>query len=243
MKLKAHTGEALGIWLISQLGKYVPGKVWVVVSRLYLLPGDGNRVELGCSIIMEMILVNVTGFFLFLCSLFFWDQTNSGWQQDAIQMGGLLVIGLMLLNPRILERIVNTVLNWMRRETIEIRLKLRDIANLFLYYAFCWVLYGVSFAFLASAFTEMNPTKFIVFSGIYVISVVIGFVTLIAPSGLGVREGVLFILLSRYMDPPVATYLSVVSRIWFTSVELTMVAFLGLRMKLTTGKPITAYHE
>ncbi len=243
MKLNAHVGEAVGTWFISQLGKYIPGKVWVLVGRLYLLPGKENKVALGCSIIVEMVLVNVTGFFLFLCSLFLWDQQTRGVGRDAIAMGGLLVLALMLLNPRALERIVNTVLNWLGRNTIEIRLKLTDMAGLFIYYIFCWILYGFSFAILASAFTEMSLARVVVFSGIYVISVVIGFVTLIAPSGLGVREGVLFMLLSRYMDAPLATYLSVVSRIWFTAVELAIVAFLLFGLKHAHGKPISAYHE
>ena len=123
---------------------------------------------------------------------------------------------------------MNKILRWMKKKPITITLRFNEILQLFFYYLFCWSVYGLSFSLLASAFTPVDFNTLIVFAGIYVFSIIIGFVTIVAPSGLGVREGVLFVFLSSYLDTPLATYLSILSRLWFTIVEISMIIFLML---------------
>ena len=86
-------------------------------------------------------------------------------------------------------------------------------------------MYGFAFAILVSAFTQVSIRTMVVLAGMYVFSIVIGFASMVTPSGLGVREGVLAALLSTYLDGPQSVYLSVVARVWFTIVELGMVSF------------------
>jgi len=228
LKLTSSTGEALRVWFLSQLGKYLPGKVWVAAGRLYLFPGKGERIQVGYSILLELILVNVTGVCVFLFTLTLWDRPIPGISHNAVWAVLVFPCFLVLLHPKLLEKTVNGVLRRMKRKTIKIHLRVREIFSLFFYYLFCWVLYGLAFGMLASAFAGADLRRMAVFGGIYVFSIVIGFVTVVAPSGLGVREGVLFVLLSPYLEAPVATYLAVVSRLWFTLVELGMVAFFML---------------
>ena len=56
--------------------------------------------------------------------------------------------------------------------------------------------------------------------GVYALSHVTGLVTLIAPGGLGVREGVLSVQLGRLIAPGLAEILAVGVRLWFTLIEL-----------------------
>jgi len=135
-----------------------------------------------------------------------------------------------------MEKTVNVVLLRIKKCPVEIRLNFRQIVELFLYYIFFWCIYGLSFGILASAFIETNIRSLLIFSGIYVFSVVVGVVSVISPGGLGVREGVLSVLLSAYMPTHTAIYISIVSRIWFTLVELGMVLFFLLWRKQKSMK-------
>lgn len=53
-----------------------------------------------------------------------------------------------------------------------------------------------------------------------------GFVVIIAPSGLGVREGMMSLMLSSFIVTPLAIAISFLSRVWITVFELIML-FIG----------------
>ncbi len=54
----------------------------------------------------------------------------------------------------------------------------------------------------------------------FVLSYVVGLVSVFAPKGLGVREGIVSVLLSRVIPSYQATALSFIARLWSTANEL-----------------------
>ncbi|MBI5957020.1 MAG: hypothetical protein HY871_08465, partial [Chloroflexi bacterium] len=73
---------------------------------------------------------------------------------------------------------------------------------------------------------------------VFAASYVIGFLSLLTPSGLGVREGVMILLLAPAFSLPVATVISIVSRLWMISGELfgTGVALLFSKRGIPSGE-------
>ena len=65
-------------------------------------------------------------------------------------------------------------------------------------------------------------------TGQYALAWVVGFLSFLTPSGLGVREGTLAYLLSHHLSPVTATLVALLARIWFLLGELTLV--LGISM-------------
>jgi hypothetical protein len=57
----------------------------------------------------------------------------------------------------------------------------------------------------------------------------LGTLSIFAPSGLGVREGVLALLLTTYVVSPVAVLISLLARLWVTLGEL-VCALFGSRL-------------
>jgi uncharacterized membrane protein YbhN (UPF0104 family) len=57
-------------------------------------------------------------------------------------------------------------------------------------------------------------------TGAFAFSLTIGFLAVFVPGGLGVREGILVLLLSLYFPLPVATLISIFSRLYISVVEL-----------------------
>ena len=59
--------------------------------------------------------------------------------------------------------------------------------------------------------------------GIFGLSAIIGILSLFAPSGIGVREGVLIAGLLLIMPEEYAVIISIVSRLWVTVAELVLI--------------------
>jgi uncharacterized membrane protein len=87
-------------------------------------------------------------------------------------------------------------------------------------YAVAWIAVGVSFAALVQALTPLHwsqvPGLVAVFSAAYVI----GFLTLLTPGGLGVREGVLTLLLATILPSGVSAVVAILARLWMVVVEV-----------------------
>ena len=76
-------------------------------------------------------------------------------------------------------------------------------------------------------------------TGALAISSTLGLLALFAPSGLGVREGVLVYLLSLIMPSTVAVILSILTRLWMSFIEIGgmgVVYLIGLTQKKGEGK-------
>jgi len=82
-----------------------------------------------------------------------------------------------------------------------------------------WVGYGVSLWLLARGLTAV-PLPLSLAIGAFAASYLMGFLALIAPAGLGVREGVFILMLDRTMGTPAAVALAVASRLLLTLTEL-----------------------
>ena len=76
-------------------------------------------------------------------------------------------------------------------------------------------------------------------SGAFSLSSVIGILALFAPSGLGVREGILAIFLNQVMPTSVALVVSVASRLWITIAELVAagIVYVFVRPGRAHGEP------
>jgi hypothetical protein len=67
-----------------------------------------------------------------------------------------------------------------------------------------------------------------------------GFVVIFAPGGLGVREGMMTLLLRSFIPTPLAIAISFIARVWMTLFEI-VVFFIGLivrRTGKTSAKPL-----
>jgi hypothetical protein len=95
------------------------------------------------------------------------------------------------------------------------------------YYSFYWIVAGTAFYFFIHSFYPLGLYYIPILSGIYAISFTAGYLAFFAPAGLGVREGVLTLLLSLFIPTPVAIGISLLSRLWLIGIELViLVVFL-----------------
>ncbi|MFQ6032240.1 MAG: lysylphosphatidylglycerol synthase transmembrane domain-containing protein [Candidatus Zixiibacteriota bacterium] len=207
-------------WFISNLGRYIPGKVWQFLGMIFLLEREGvpkkNTFSTG---VLGQTLSVISG--LLISALFLGSKVLS---KNPVLMVLLIVffIGVLALifYPKLLERVMNSALRILKKDQILLDLKSKNIFFYFLCYSLAWLLSGLAFAIFIKAFTPASLQMYPGLTGAFAFSFNIGFLALFAPGGIGVREGVLVLLLEAYFPAPVAILVSILSRLWISVVEL-----------------------
>ncbi len=208
------------IVVTSQLGKYIPGKVWFALGRMYLAKEFGvpERVSI-VSVALESVLLVISGAVIALLTIV------APWAQNFPLKYSLLaliivVCGLVVTHPRIFGRLVNLTTRMLKQESIQMNLTYAGMVGLLLLYSVCWFWQGIGFFFLIGSFYEIEMAKWPVIWGIYALAWITGFLSFLAPAGLGVREGLMTLLLSFYMPLSLAVVVALVARIWSTVAEV-----------------------
>ena len=222
--------KGLRIFFYSELGKYLPGKIWTFAGRMYFCQKIGiPNSKTFVSMVLELALTIISGILIFLISLLF----SSRFRMD-INPFLLVIVGVLILtniHPKILVRIINFFLRLLKKEPIRIDLNFSQILIMTAYYCIIWFCFGIAFYFLINSVTFITPSKIPILTGSFAISNTIGVMALFAPAGLGVREGILAVLLNNFFPISLAILLSLLSRIWVSIGELVMMG-ISTRIRL-----------
>ncbi len=208
-------GQNLRMWTTTELLRYIPGNVWSFAGRYKGARAGG--VERGATI--QAIALEAGGL-VAGAALVTAVSAGGRW----IFVAGLLFILVMAYGPRLLQRLLRLV----KQETPLIS-RLESLSIL-VGYTGVWIVYG--FAHVALFFAMRSTLGTISFGTAMSVSVLawlIGYITLITPMGLGVREATLAKTLTLNSNIALSTAgaVALVSRVWMVVSEL---VFLGLVM-------------
>jgi len=243
--------SAVRIFSVSSLGRYLPGKVWQVVGMVYLSKKEGVRTEAGVwAALLAQMLAVLAGFGLSMVVLFLEQERvlapllkQIGWQHVSLWWMLIpLAVILIALHPRILEKLTNWMLKLLKREPIRFRLSYAGLLGFFLLYVLSWVLYGVAFFMFINSLTPLALTNLTAVTGIFTVAYIVGLLAIFVPGGLGVREGLLVMLLEGILlagQSSVATPIALAQRLWFTAAELTFVLISLIFLRRKNGRKKT----
>lgn len=226
---------AQSTWMIAttQIAKYVPGRIWYMVGRVYV--GKKEKIQsesLAVSMVLETCLLLITSSIIFLISSMLSGTCKVG---NILASLILLIIAIIIINPRVLNWITNFVLRILKRPGVKITPSYTQMLKLSIYYFGLWIAQIVGLYFLVNSIYQFPISSIFTLAGAHTLSWIIGFVVLFAPSGLGVREGVMTVLLSSILPTPLAIAVSFISRIWMTVFEI-VVFFVGLLVKKMSAR-------
>lgn len=130
-----------------------------------------------------------------------------------------------------LERLAQTFGPWggeRLRSAIELanRIRPRDAAAWAAAYALSWAVLGIAFAMFVASFEPATAGMLRFVAGTVAAAYLAGYLVVIVPAGIGVREGAMVLLLAQVMHPAGALVVSALSRVWFTAAELVPLALL-----------------
>ena len=215
--------KALKIFFLAELGKYIPGRVWSMVGKIYLCKQQGIPVgKTSACVVIQAVIQNVSGVLVFLLSLVFWKNTE--WIGNFYPVFFVIPAGLVLLHPAIMIKGLNFTLKKLKKNPVELDLKYRNILGILLLWCGLWVLSGMVYYFLIISLYPLPLAYSLIMVGIYSISGVVAFLSFLTPSGLGVMEGMLAFLLSFYLPLYIATLIALLLRVWRTANDLICVA-------------------
>jgi hypothetical protein len=246
----APTGTGLRAYFVSQTGKYVPGKFWVIVIRVGMLRGIGiTRTAVVITAMYEtMVWVGAgaaVGIALLPDSL--WDgltaqMAERGWALPGLHRAWLIVpVALAPIGMVGLNRFVNRVRRWTRGANAKQypRVKLHMVVFGLVFDAIGWLVLGGCLMFVLVSLQPNAPRSADVYwnlVSINAIAYVLGFVVLFMPAGIGVRDIALQLLLAVELkarlglDPAAADGLAAVLAVWYrlvgTVAELVMAGLL-----------------
>jgi glycosyltransferase 2 family protein len=237
LKISLSPSETLKTWLYSQLGKYLPGKIWLLLGRFYYYESRGkSKKSISVALYFEMVTIIVAAGLIFLAALifhreiwlfYFWRQ--SGW------LVLLFLLGFVSLHPRVLQKILNWILVQFKREPISLSISYSDILLILFVCIVSWMIGGIGFYLFVDAVYPVAPRYILFLTGALAISSTLGLIAIFAPSGLGVREGALVYLLSLMMATPVAVIIAVLTRIWMTLIEIGLIGMVYLISRFYKG--------
>ena len=213
--------RALKIFFLTDLAKYVPGKVWTMVGKVYLCTKEGIPVaRTSASVVIQPLIQVISGMLMFLVSLPFWTKT-SDFMNKLYLFLPLIPIGLIVLYPPIMTKVLNFVLTRLKQKPIEFSIEYGDILSILLLWCGLWILSGLTYYFLIIGIYSIPLSLLPVVIGIFSVAGVSQFLT---PSGIGVLEGVLTLLLGLYLPVHIAIFVALLARVWKTVTELVWVA-------------------
>jgi uncharacterized membrane protein YbhN (UPF0104 family) len=230
--------ETLKSWYYSQLGKYLPGKVWLFLGRFYFYDSEGkSKKALTVALYFETLTMIMAASLVFLFSLLFLREVKPFYSGiSPMALIPVFVVAFLFLHPKVLETLFNRILRYLKREPIALAISYPEVLGILGVCVLSWVAGGIGFYFFVDGVFPVPPRYFLFLTGALAISSTLGLVALFAPSGLGVREGVLVYLLSAMMPVPVAVILSVLTRLWMTFIEIGMIGVVYLMDQLRWKK-------
>ena len=216
--------KMLKIWFLSNLGKYLPGKVWTVVGTIYLLEKEGVPKRKGLTTAIIGQALSVLSALLLSFILLGYTLYEKIFSKNPLvfflAVFFSIAVFIFITYPKLLEMVINFGLRLVKKEGISLELKAKDLLLYLIYYTLSWLLFGLAFMFFVKSVTPVEWNLYFSLTGAFAFSLTIGFLAVFVPGGLGVREGILVLLLSLYFPLPVATLLSIFSRLWISLVEI-----------------------
>jgi glycosyltransferase 2 family protein len=209
---------ALQAEMASMLAKYIPGGIWTPAARVLWLRKAGGVDKTSvvvASILLEAGLSAVAGVLVLVCALPFVE----GWDAPIwpVVLFGLAIAGL--LHPRVYRAVARVAFRPFGAAEPPV-LPWRTMLGLLLFYSASWVVGGVALLFLVRAVggdpgLEVAPYL----GGAAAVGAIVAVLSVLAPSGLGVREASMYGLLLAVATPGVALGATVLNRLAITLVE------------------------
>src|ERR1035437_4977061 len=209
---------AARIWFISNLGRYVPGKVWQIgaMGVLSQRAGVSSVAAVGSSLVVNV--VNILAGFLVAAVA---GSRNLVSSPTAFVVALCVFCAAVIASPWLLPPLARLAQRVSGRNVPVPAIPPLAIIFAVAGCAVAWNLYGIAFRDLDVALFGAAAGKTSAYTAVFILSYLIGYIAPFAPVGIGVREGFLITLLAAagLETGAKGETLVIVSRLWLTIIE------------------------
>jgi uncharacterized membrane protein YbhN (UPF0104 family) len=205
------------IYLLGQLGKYLPGSVWALFAQTEIGRAAGVPRARGFAASVVAVAVNTAvGLALGVAILPGASELGVGYTWALV---GIAVLCAAALAPPVLTRLVNFGITTINRPPLERPVAWRGIGVASAWSGASYVAYGLSVWVLAvSVGAPAGQSLLLCVAGVP-LAMIAGLVVFIAPSGLGVREAALVAALTPVLEPSQGLAVALLARLVFTAAD------------------------
>ncbi len=217
---------AAGIFFVGQLGKFVPGSVWTVLAQAEM--GARLRIPRRRSAVVGLVSVALsllTGLAVGVPALPLLLRRDDARAVTVLVLIALPVLAAVL-HPPVLNWLIARGLRLLRREPLERPLSRRAVATMSAWFLGAWAFAGASVAVLARDLApSVSPAELVVTCGCgFALASAAGMLVVLLPAGVGVRDGLLVLLLGAVMPIGAATAVAVIIRFVTTFADVAYAA-------------------
>jgi hypothetical protein len=210
--------DAVRIYMVSNLGRYVPGKLWQIAGMALLARAHGVAAPVATAAAVVGQAVALAG--ATLIGLLVVVSGSTVLDQWTVWMaGGAALIVALVTIPALFRPLVRLWLRLVPGEApAEIPVGPFEGLRWLALYTLNWGGYGLAFWLLVRGI--FGSGELLLVGPAFASAYVLGYVALFAPAGLGVREGFLVAFLAPALGAGGAALAAVASRVWTTVVEV-----------------------
>jgi glycosyltransferase 2 family protein len=202
--------EAWRIMFIGQLAKYIPGSIWPVLAQAELGADRGiPRSRSALSVLLSYAVMTTSGLVVAAITLPFATAATAA---QYFWVVFLIPVGIVLLSPPVLNRLLRLVLRLSRRPPLEQGVSFRGLARTMAWAVFGWLFNGLEVYVLMRQLAGDRQGTLLVSIGAYSLSWAVGFLAVFAPAGTGVREAVMVAVLHVRTTTAIALVIALVTR-------------------------------
>jgi len=224
---------------ITRLGKYIPGKMASIVGAAYMLRGYGIPAMVGTSVIVLNTALTIIVGLVLSVPLVLWEPLRQrlpmAWLWALVGIGA----GCVAVHPRVNIFLVNLLLRLAKRPPLSMRHTLADYGRPLVIILLQWVLSGAALWLLAASVADVSLDRLPLMVAASSLAVTAGFIVVICPAGLGVREAVYLLVLQQVMGLELASLVTVGMRLIYTLAEVTLAGVGAVMLRL--GGPPTVH--
>ena len=219
-------GAAFRIFRQAELSRYVPGTVWQYVSRVYLAGQWGvPAAATMAATIIETVLLVLASILPALLNIREALPRLASIQQVLLFV--FPVVALAVVHPRVLNLWAGFLARRLKQPYSKLEIGWGAVAGICLTYSLMWLVVGLGVGFFVRGVISIPLTEVPVVGSYYAAAWFIGIISVVAPAGMGIRDGAFGLLLSQAMPLGAALTIAVAVRLWMTLLELVWAA-LGL---------------
>lgn len=206
--------NAASVFMVGQLGKYVPGSLWSVLVQTEMARRLGvprRRTAVVGLISLAMALLTSVGLGLPAIPAL----VNLGERTTVVLLALSAVVLVVVLYPPVLNRLVGTGLRLIRRGPLEHDLSGAAIMQMSAWFLLSWTVTGTAMWVFGRELVEPGADTayfaLVCVTG-FALASAIGMLSIVIPAGAGVREALLVILLVGMLTAPAAAAVAILMR-------------------------------
>ncbi|MBM3428965.1 MAG: flippase-like domain-containing protein, partial [Bacteroidetes bacterium] len=228
--------QATGVLNITQLAKYLPGRIWGYgLQAMWLKRAGFSGSKVAFAGFVQQIFAILIAFSVGTSLAYFFIPGIPSWATGALALCfwvATLIFGfgynfMIKFSARLLARVFS-----IHQEVFRLRKKTLILFSL-LYLVFLFIFGAALFSVAKCIGVPLDFTYLAALLGAVLVSDVVGLLALVVPGGLGVRESGLYYLLTPLLGAPQALIFPLVSRAFYIINDLLLCAFSILCLRFS----------